>query len=334
MMKKNLMFLAFASLGLACCNGGFKKGNGVLLYDIHVDKGATKIKEGDFVSLNLIAKTDGDSVLMSTYESGHPILTLLQKAQSSGDIFAGVKLLGEGDSATIKTNLDSMYKKGMKRPPFKGKYVVYEVKIEKVIPKGKLADTAFNSRITSYLKVQSDAMRKEEPVKIKKYLTDNKLTGTTTPSGLFYIITKPGVGDKPAVGDTAEVFYTAKYLNGKVFETNVKEVAQKNKTYNPMQQYKAIRIPVGVKGVIPGWDEGLMLLNKGAKATFVIPSKLAYGEQGYQIIPPFTPLVFDVELVSIIKPDPNAKKVVPPRTLQELQQLQQQAKQQQQQAKK
>ncbi|HEY4196353.1 MAG TPA: FKBP-type peptidylprolyl isomerase, partial [Mucilaginibacter sp.] len=197
MMKKNLMFLAFAALGLASCNGGFKKGSGGLLYDIHVDKGTTKIKEGDFVSLDLIAKTDGDSVLMSTYESGHPILTLLQKAQSSGDIFAGVKLLGEGDSATIKTNLDSMYKKGMKRPPIKGKYVVYEIKIEKVIPKGKLTDTAFNSRITSYMKVQTDMMKKEEPGKIKKYIADNKLVGTTTPSGLFYIITTPGVGEKP-----------------------------------------------------------------------------------------------------------------------------------------
>jgi FKBP-type peptidyl-prolyl cis-trans isomerase FkpA len=327
MMKKNLMFLAFAALGLASCNGGFKKGNGGLLYDVHVDKGGAKIKEGDFISLNLIAKTDGDSVLMSTYEQGHPILTLLQKSQSSGDIFAGVKLLGEGDSATIKTNIDSMYKKGMRRPPIKGKYVVYEIKVEKVISKGKLSDTAFNGRITSYLKVQTDMMKKEEPIKIKKYIDDNKLVGTTTPSGLFYVISNQGAGDKPAVGDTAEVFYTAKYLNGKIFETNVKEVAQKNKTYNPGLQYKAIHVPVGVKGVIAGWDEGLMLLNKGAKATFVIPSKLAYGEQGYQIIPPFTPLVFEVEMVSIIHPDPNAKKVVPPMTLQ---QLQQQAKQQQQ----
>jgi hypothetical protein len=72
-----------------------------------------------------------------------------------------------------------------------------------------------------------------------------------------------------------------------------------------------------------------MLLNKGAKATFVIPSKLAYGEQGYQVVQPYTPLVFDVEMVSIIHPDPNAKKMVPPRTLQELQQLQQNAKKQQ-----
>ena len=108
-----------------------------------------------------------------------------------------------------------------------------QIKIEKVIPKGTMTDTAFNSRIQSYMKVQADAMKKAEPGKIKKYIDDNKIVGTTTASGLFYTITKPGVGDKPAVGDTAEVFYTAKYLNGKVFETNVKEVAQKNKTYQP-----------------------------------------------------------------------------------------------------
>ncbi len=327
-MKKNLMFLALAAIGLASCNGGFKKGNGGLLYDIHVDKGGAKIKEGDFVSLNLIAKTDGDSVLMSTYETGHPILTLLQKPQANGDIFAGVKLLGQGDSATIKTEIDSITKKGMRRPPFKGKYIVYEVKIEKVISKGKLSDTAFNSQITGYMKAQAEVLKKEEPVKFKKYVDDNKLVGTTTASGLFYTITQQGAGDKPAVGDTAEVNYTAKYLNGKIFETNVKEVAQKNKSFNPAVQYKPIRIPVGVKAVIPGWDEGLMLLNKGAKATFVIPSKLAYGEQGYQIIQPYTPLVFDVELVSIIHPDPNAKKPAQPAPM-TLQQLQQQAKQQQ-----
>lgn len=315
-MKRNLMFLAFAAVGLASCNGGFKKGDGGLLYNIHVDKGGTKIKEGDFASVNLVVKTDGDSVLFSTYELGHPSILVLQKPQAKGDIYAGLELLAEGDSATVKTNIDSMYKKGMRKPPFKGKYVVYEIKVEKVIPKGKLNDTAFNSKITAYMKGQADIMKKEESGKIKKYIDDNKLTGTTTPSGLFYVITKPGAGDKPAVGDTAEVLYTAKFLTGKVFETNMKDVAQKNKTYNSMQQYKAIRIPVGVKGVIPGWDEGLQLLNKGAKATFVIPSKLAYGEQGYQIIQPFTPLVFDVELVSIIHPNPNAPKPTPPASVQ------------------
>jgi FKBP-type peptidyl-prolyl cis-trans isomerase len=333
MMKKNLMFLALAAIGLASCNGGFKKGTGGMLYDIHVDKGAPRIKEGDFVSLQLIAKTDGDSVLMSTYEQGRPILTLLQKAQTPGDIFAGVKLLGEGDSATIKTNIDSIMKKGMRRPPLKGKYIVYEVKIDKVIPKGKMADTAFNSAITAYLKTQTEALKKAEPEKVKKYIDANKLTGTTTASGLFYTVTKQGTGDKPAVGDTVYVNYVGKFVTGKLFETNIKDVAQKEKTFNPMMQYKPIPVAVGVKAVIPGWDEGLQLMNKGEKATFVIPSKLAYGEQGNQIIQPFTPLVFDVEVVNIVHPDPNAKKPTPPAPL-TLQQLQQQAKQQQAPAKK
>ena len=154
--------------------------------------------------------------------------------------------------------------------------------------------------------------RKAEAGKFKKYLDDSKLVGITTPDGLFYTITTPGTGDKPAVGDTAEVFYVAKFTTGKVFETNVKEIAQKNNNFNPGLPYKAIRIPVGVKKVIPGWDEGLMQMNKGAKATLVVPSKLAYGEQGFQIVPPFTPLVFDIELVSIIHPNAAAAKPAAP----------------------
>jgi len=88
---------------------------------------------------------------------------------------------------------------------------------------------------------------------------------------------------------------------------------------NPMAPFKPIRFPLGVQGMIPGWNEGLQLLAKGAKATFVLPSSLAYGEQGNQQIPPFTPLVFDVELVDIIHPDPNApkpKSVIPPQPVQ------------------
>jgi len=330
-MKRNLMFLAFAALGLAACNGGFKKGEGGLLYNVHSGKGGPTIKEGDFISVNLVAKTDGDSVLFSTYKQGQASLTVVPKAQSKGDIYAGLKLLAEGDSATIKTNIDSIIKKGQPRPPFKGKYIVYEVKVEKVIAKGNLSDTVFQGRVRTYMKAQSDILKNAEPAKIKKYIDDNKLTVTTTASGLNYVITKPGTGDKPMVGDTAEIFYAAKFITGKIFETNIKEVAQENKTYNPGLQYKPIRVAVGVHGVIPGWDEGLQLLNKGAKATFVIPSKLAYGEQGFQVIQPYTPLVFDVEMVSFKHPDPNAKKPTAPApmTLQQLQQMQKLQQQQQ-----
>ena len=73
-----------------------------------------------------------------------------------------------------------MFKKGQPKPPgFKGKYIVYTVKIEKVIAKGKLSDQVFHGRVTDYMKTQEQAVKAAEPAKIKKYIADNKLTVTT-----------------------------------------------------------------------------------------------------------------------------------------------------------
>jgi len=318
-MKKNLMFLALASLGLglASCNGGFKQGDGGMLYEIHVDKGGTPIQTGDFMSLNLVAKTDGDSVLFSTYESGRAIQMVEQKSQAKGDIFSALGKLAEGDSATIKIPADSMFKKGQGKPPgFKGKYLVYDIKIDKVIAKGTLSDAVFNGRITDYIKAQGLTLKAAEPVKIKNYIAHEKLNVTQTADSLDYVITQQGNGPKPAVGDTVVVNYTGRLLNGKVFDTSIKDTAVKAKlAVDPMRQYKPIRIPVGLKRVIPGWDEGLMLLSKGSKAIFIIPSHLAYGDRGMSIIGPFTPLAFEVELIDIVHANPNALKPVEPMKL-------------------
>lgn len=309
------MFLALATIGLASCNGGFKEAPGGLLYNIHTDKEGTAIQEGDFISVNVIAKNDADSVLFSTYDSGRPMPSLMQKPQQKGDIYSGLQLLSEGDSATLKINADSVFKKDQPKPPgFKGKYLIYQVKVDKVIAKGKLSEQVFQGRISEYFKTVSEGLKKKEPGIITKYIADNDLKVTKTASGLNYVITKPGTGANILVGDTAVVNYTGKLPTGKVFDTSVKEEATKGKLpVDPMRKYEPIRIPVGQGKVIPGWDEGLQLLNKGAKAIFVIPSSLAYGEQGAQnVIPPYMPIVFEVELVNIIKPNPNAPKPVMP----------------------
>jgi FKBP-type peptidyl-prolyl cis-trans isomerase FkpA len=314
-MRKNLMIIAIAALGLASCKGGFKQADGGLLYNIHTDKSGANIKVGDFVSLNLILKTEGDSVLGSTYELGRPVPQIMQKEQRKGDISTGFLLLSEGDSATIKVAIDSMFKKGAPRPPgIKGKYLIYEVKIEKVIPKGTLSDVVFQGRVSEYFKAQAEAIKKQEPAKLKKFVADKKLKITTTASGLQYAITKPGSGNFPVAGDTAVVNYTGRLLDGKLFDTSVKEDAMKEKKqFDPRRKYEPIRVAVGEGKVIRGWDEGLLLLNKGAKATLVIPSELGWGEQGAPpVIGPYTPVTFDVEVIDIIKANPNAPKTVQP----------------------
>lgn len=313
-MKKNLMFLALASLGLglASCNGGFKKADGGLLYEIYTTKGNPTIQPGDFVSLNLIAKTDGDSILFSSYDAGRQIQMAAQKPQTKGDIFTGLAKLAEGDSATIKIPADSLFKKGQPKPPgFKGNWVIYTMKIEKVIAKGNLSDQVFNGRVTDFIKSQGLVLKKAEPAKIKAYIAHQKLTVTQTADSLYYQITQQGSGPLPVVGDTVVVNYTGRLLNGKVFDTSIKDTATKEKMQvDPMRKYQPIHIPVGQKRVIAGWDEGLLLLNKGSKASLVVPSNLAYGERGVSIIGPFTPIAFDVEIIDIIKPNPNAPKPV------------------------
>ncbi len=308
------MFLALAAIGLASCSGGFKKGDGGMLYKIIEDKDGPNIKEGDFAAINFIVKTDADSVLQSSYETGQVQPLIMRKPQFKGDVMAGIQMLSEGDSAIIKLDIDSL-SKGHPRPQgIKGKYLVYVIKVEKVISKGNLSDQVFQGRYMDYVHKLSDKSKGAEPGKISKYVADNNLKVTTTPSGLEYVVTQQGSGDKPAVGDTVVVNYVGKFTTGKVFDTSIKTEAQKAKLQiNPMNPYKPIRFAIGTKGMIAGWDEALQLLNKGSKATLILPSKLAYGEQGNQVIAPFTPLVFDIELVDIIHPNPNAPKpVVPP----------------------
>jgi FKBP-type peptidyl-prolyl cis-trans isomerase FkpA len=312
-MKRKLVFLALAAIGLASCNGGFKKGPGGLLYDIIVDKSGPALKEGDFIAINFIQKTDADSVLASTYENGHSVPLILRKPQYKGDIYAGLMMLKEGDSAIIKTNIDSITTKGQPRPRgMKGKYMVFVIKVEKVIPKGNLSQEVFMGRCNAYEQTLADVSKKQEPIKIQKYIADNNLKMDKTDSGLYYVITKGGVGGKPVEGDTVVVNYTLKFISGKAVETSVKSDAIKYKLpVNPMNPYKPIHFPLGAKGMIKGWDQGMRLLNKGAKATFIIPSSLAYGEQGNGQVQPFTTLVFDIELVDIIHPNPNAPKPKP-----------------------
>lgn len=109
----------------------------------------------------------------------------------------------------------------------------------------------------------------------------------TTESGLQYIMVREGEGVLPYASQIVSVHYTGYLMDGTIFDSSV-------------ERGDPIVFPVGTGRVIPGWDEGIMLLNKGAKARLIIPSNLAYGEQGAgDIIPPNSTLVFDVRLLEI-----------------------------------
>lgn len=301
-MKKTLIILGLAAFTLTSCNR-FKTGESGLMYNIHTDKDGETIKEGDFIVIKGMQTTEKDSVVFSTYDTDRPTFLVCQKPSFTGDLYAGLNLLSEGDSATFKINLDTLAAKtGQPKPPFAGKdkYMIFTVKVEKVIPKGKLDDKAFGDKINAFLKSDAEAAKKGESGKFKSYIQSKGLKPTVTASGLNYVITKAGAGVNAKAGDTVKVNYTGMFLGGKVFDTSYPDVAKKAGTFNPQRPYEPLKMQVGLGQSIPGFDEGLMLLPKGTKATLILPSSLAYGEQGNQGIPPFTPLVFEVEIVDII----------------------------------
>ena len=311
-MKKLGIVLGLAVIGFTGCTK-FEKGEGDMMYKIHADKSGETIKEGDFVAFKAIEKTEGDSVLYSSYDYDRPSLLVKEKSVFKGDLFAALGLLSEGDSATFKINIDSMVlKMGRPQPAdTTDKYLVYTIKIDKVIPKGKLNDSLFRGKIDAFLKTEMDQAKNGETAKVKAYVSSKGLKPTVTATGLNYVITKEGSGPKANPGDTVQVNYTGMFLSGKVFDTSLPDVAKKNGTFNPQRPYEPLKLPVGVNGSIPGFEEGLVLLPKGSKAILILPSGIAYGEQGNQGIPPFTPLIFEVDMINIISPKPGSTTVVP-----------------------
>ncbi|WP_353183986.1 FKBP-type peptidyl-prolyl cis-trans isomerase [Parapedobacter lycopersici] len=308
-MKKSILILGLAAAVLMGACQQFKTGEGGLQYQIVKDNGQAKAQAGDLLSIAMTVKTDRDSLLSSTYKIGLPqIINIAPDSVPglyAGDYNSMFKLLGEGDSAVFKLDLDTMAAKTMQpKPEFADKYIIFNVKVNRHFKKGELTDSALYAEVNTYFEAEIEKLKQAEAGKISKYIADNNLEPLKTASGLQYVIVEEGTGEKPTPGDTVQVNYTGALTSGDVFDTSVKEIAEKNNIFNPMRPYEPAKFAIGVRQVIPGWDEGLLLLPKGSKAKLIIPSELGYGERGDMrgTIPPFAPLVFDIELVDVLKP--------------------------------
>ena len=122
----------------------------------------------------------------------------------------------------------------------------------------------------------------------QEYLAENaKREGVTvTNSGLQYEVLKEGEGKSPSATDVVKCHYEGRLIDGMVFDSSYKRGAPSEFALNQ---------------VIKGWTEGLQLMKEGSKYRFFIPYNLAYGSRGASIIPPYSALVFDVELIEVIE---------------------------------
>ena len=122
----------------------------------------------------------------------------------------------------------------------------------------------------------------------EQFLAENALKEgvTTTESGLQYEVIKMGKGKKPAATDRVKVHYHGTLIDGTVFDSSVE---------------RGEPIVFGLNQVIKGWTEGVQLMPIGSKFRFYIPQELGYGAQQAGSIPPYSTLIFEVELLGIEK---------------------------------
>ncbi|MGH2536837.1 MAG: FKBP-type peptidyl-prolyl cis-trans isomerase [Candidatus Promineifilaceae bacterium] len=134
----------------------------------------------------------------------------------------------------------------------------------------------------------------EPPADFDVYGDPGEDAFTTTDSGLQYHVTEAGEGEIPQAGEVVSVQYTGYLSDGTEFDSS-------------LDQARPFSFVLGERQVISGWDEGIALLNEGGQARLVIPPDLGYGPAGNPpVIPADATLVFDVELVDIHPPAPEA----------------------------
>jgi len=122
---------------------------------------------------------------------------------------------------------------------------------------------------------------------LRSYLENTNVQVEPTESGMYIIILEEGSGPLALPGQDLTVHYTGKSIDGKVFDSY-------------LTRGKPLEFTLGRGEVIKGWDEAFTRLRKGSKARFIIPSKLAYGAQGFgEEILPYSTLIFEVELIDI-----------------------------------
>ena len=155
--------------------------------------------------------------------------------------------------------------------------------------KPKLQPQEAESIVQQYMQKNMESRQEKLKEQSAAFLKENKTKEGVkeTESGLQYKVIKEGNGKSPGPRDKVTVHYTGMLTDGTVFDSSVE---------------RGEPATFGVSQVIPGWTEALQLMREGDKWTLYIPYNLAYGERGAgRDIPPFSTLIFDVELLKVAK---------------------------------
>lgn len=288
-MKKAFIMgvcMAASLLTLNACGSKKQKTANGLEYEILVKGDGRQAQLDDIIKGKMIVSSNGN-VLFSVDES--TVFSPIDSSFYPGDLNEGLLMLREGDSASFYIPADSLNKYMGGLPAEVKDYIVYTIKVDKLYTQEELEQEEA---------AKEAAALETEQAAIAQYLKDNSITVAPEESGIYFISNKKGSGKTITQGQIVKVNYVGKLLNGKLFDTNIESIAKENNVYNPQRPYEPMEVPAGKGRLIPGFDEALLMMKKGGKATVIIPFAQAYGSRDMSpVIPAYSTLVFDIEIV-------------------------------------
>ncbi|MDX1911620.1 MAG: FKBP-type peptidyl-prolyl cis-trans isomerase [Saprospiraceae bacterium] len=289
---RNLLILSFLTLftatQIACQKGKEVTTPGGNRVVVHTNNEGPKATYGNTILINVNTWVN-DSLVQSTLrDAGGPReVTLPDSTMMKGRVpavFEALLMMAKGDSATVYQPLDSVMKKGIPKSFGEVKEIRYEVKLEDIVTPEVLQQRQAEAAKKAE-EAQAQGMVVAETVKtmLADYKSKKLANLKKSESGLEYVIIEQGAGAPLKDGDSVPTSYFGVRKNDGVMFDN---------SYD-----RGGPSPFTVGALIPGFNEGMKLLNRGGKALLFIPSKLGYGEQGAGgDIPPNTDLVFYIEM--------------------------------------
>ena len=285
-MRKNFFLLSALFLMLSVLTGcsnapkGYQATDNGLYYRLFTNNGGENPQIGDLLELTMSCSVNDTVVILPLTKN------IIPMAEPSfwSDFVEGFSMMHKGDSASFIVDIDSsfvnLFGYNTLPPQFSSTDIMrFEVRLDDFYP-----ESEFRFRMIENIKKNYPAETEKAASELNAYLEKNGVVAQPTSMGLYYVKTQDGTGEKPSKGSTVKAHYTGYLLDGTVFDTSI-------------ERGEPIEFVLGVGQVIPGWDEGIAMMSKGEKAVLYIPYYLAYGDRDLGVIPPFSNLVFEVELI-------------------------------------
>lgn len=305
-MKITKVVSVFLFIVLLGCSNSREAPNGQKFTVLKNGDGVV-VKADEYLMMDMVFMDGKDSVWNDTRKGEFPLIIAIREDDGNEEGIEEVfRMLSKGDSVMVKVSAKSLFEKTWNQqvPPFvdaESDFTFY-VSVRDVLDSAAvmLFQQEMMAKENQRMMVDRNVQLARDTIIIDNYLRERNIKAKRTNSGLRYIVKRVGRGKNAETGQTVKINYSGYLLSGKYFDSSVESVARQKEIFQEGRPYEPYELVTGQAAVIDGWEEMILLMNKGEQVTVYVPSGLAYGQRRRsEEIVENSILVFDLELVEI-----------------------------------